>query len=83
VGVDGSGTRFDGTYQPAGDSIDVTMEVSAPPNLTLIQGTPTGPEGLTYPLSFRVPGNFAEASFLPISTPLGPVNVRLEKLRTL
>lgn len=85
VGVDAGGVRFDGTYRfdEAAHQFVGQMIVSVPPNTTLIQGATSGPEGMTYEVPFNLPHDFLSQPFIPVKTPLGSVNVRLEKVRDL
>lgn len=85
VGVDAGGVKFDGTYaqDSATNSFRGKITVNAPPNIDLVQGINTGPNGLTYEVPFSMPENFLEAPFIRVDTPFGPVNIKLEKLRDL
>lgn len=84
VGVDGGGVKFDGTYATNVDGEYVgSMNVDAPPNISLIQGISTGSAGLKYSMPLILPKNFIELPFMKIETPFGPVHVRLERLRDL
>lgn len=83
VGVDAGGVKFDGTFDANedGSSLQGKITVSAPPNISLVQGISTGAEGLTYNLPFSMPTDFLDKPFIKIDTPFGAVNVKLEKLR--
>lgn len=85
VGVDAGGVKFDGTFaqDPETKEYKGTVTVDAPPNIDLVQGVSTGPNGIKYEVLFTMPENFLEAPFIKVSTPFGPVNVKLEKLRDL
>ncbi len=85
VGVDAGGVKFDGTIEQDPDTkvYSGTVKVTAPPNVDLVQGINTGPDGLTYETSLSLPENFLDAPFIDLNTPLGPVNIKLEKLRDL
>lgn len=85
VGVDATGVTFDGNYNidPKDGSLFGTMTIKVPPNIDLIQGGNTGPEGLIYKVTLSIPENFLDAPFIHVDTPFGPVNVKLEKLRDL
>jgi hypothetical protein len=85
VGVDAGGVKFDGTYSEDKEKGGYSghMKVVAPPNIQLIQGINTGPSGLTYEVPLFMPANFVELPSFRVDTPLGPVNVRLERLRDL
>ena len=81
IGADPLGVKFDGKFElTAEGDLQATVQVDVPPDGMVVQGATTGPSGLSYGVSFEL--SKAQASdFFQISTPLGPVNVRLEKLR--
>lgn len=83
IGADPLGVTFDGTFgpEPNGDGWSGEVHVKAPAGGTLIQGVSTGPSGLSYSVPIRLPVDFAERPFIHIETPLGPVNVKLTKIR--
>jgi hypothetical protein len=85
VGVDAGGVKFDGNFEKDGETKEYRgkVTVSAPPNIELIQGIRTGDTGLKYDVSFALSENFTELPFARIDTPLGPVNIKLEKVRDL
>jgi len=85
VGVDAGGVKFDGTYkqEPDTKAFEGTVKVNAPPNIDLVQGLNSGPQGLQYEVPFYLPPNFLEAPFIRVATPFGPVNIKLEKVRDL
>jgi hypothetical protein len=84
VGTDVGGVRFDGKFaSDSAGSYSGNVTVKAPPNVELIQGVNSGPNGLTYDVPFSLPSNFLEAPFIKIATPFGAVNIKLEKLRDL
>lgn len=85
TGADAAGVNFDGEY-----SFDIKkkkyegeIKVTAPPNSILIQGQNTGPNGMEYKFEISLSENFLEEPFITIVTPLGPINIILEKLREL
>jgi hypothetical protein len=83
-GTDAMGTLFDGSYEEDGSgTISGSIRVSIPGGGTVIQGASAGPAGILYDVPIRVSLKDLEADFIPISTPLGPVNLRLEKIREL
>ena len=85
VGADFSGAKFDGTVIQKGKSsvYDCVVKVSLPPNGQTIQGVETGPSGINYEAVFELAADFASKPFFFIETPLGGVNIRLEKVRDL
>ena len=85
AGADTGGTRFDGPYDvdPGNRAINGSLKVQAPPNGFLLQGVPTGEQGLSYDIRFSLPENFGDLPFVTLETPYGPINVRFKKLRNL
>lgn len=85
VGADAGGVKFDGTFDqdPVTKSYRGKVVVNAPPNIDVVQGINTGPNGLVYEVPFSMPENFLDAPFIKVDTPFGPVNIKLEKLRDL
>lgn len=83
VGADAGGVKFDGAYtlNPDSGSYNGSIKVTAPANITLVQGKTTGEDGLTYNVNFSMPENFLNQPFITIATPYGSVNVKLEKIR--
>lgn len=81
-GADPLGVRFGGTYSVGEDNrITGTVRVEVPPNGTVIQGVSTGNTGFAYEVPIEFSSDFADIPFIAINTPLGPINVKLEKLR--
>ena len=82
-GADPLGVLFDGTYSAEADAYLVDVMVTVPAGGTVIQGASAGPSGLTYNVNLRLPTDFADQDFSRVETPLGAVNLRLQKLRGL
>jgi hypothetical protein len=83
-GTDAAGTLFDGSYEEADDgTITGLVRVSIPAGGTVIQGASAGPAGILYDVAIRLTLADLEADFIPIPTPIGPVNMKLEKIRSL
>lgn len=84
AGTDAVGVTFDGDYTCNNDG-DLLGEVrvNIPPNGTVIQGLSTGAEGFKYvvPLSLNLAD--VDKPYITMDTPLGAVNLKLEKLRAL
>lgn len=82
TGSDPMGVAFNGHYS-CNESSDLDGEVSVdiPPNGTVIQGLSTGPTGFQYvvPISFAAAD--LEKAYVTLETPLGGINLKLEKLR--
>lgn len=84
VGCDLLGVKFDGTYSEGADQqISGSVDVIVPPNGEVIQGVKAGPDGMNYSVPFTLSPDFLSAPYIALDTPLGPVNMRLEKLRGL
>ena len=84
TGADAFGVTFDGTYQRDDKGgYAGRVKVVAPPNGILVQGVSTGPTGVTYETDVELPEKFEAADFLKLTTPFGPVNVRLQLVRKL
>lgn len=82
VGADMGGVQFDGNYvlgQHGDYSGSVVVKV--PAGVTVIQGVTAPPSGLSYEVALRLPENFVNEPFFEITTPLGKVNARLQKIR--
>jgi hypothetical protein len=84
VGSDMLGAVFDGTVtQGEAGGFNVRMSAKLPPNLPLIQGGATGPNGDTSENTFSLPPNFLSEAFIRIEGKQGPLNAKLVKLRDL
>ncbi|MDK2766854.1 MAG: hypothetical protein KYX69_03950 [Sphingomonas sp.] len=84
VGSDPMGVLFDGRYDEDGEgTISGSITVTVPANGTVIQGVSTGSSEMTYATPITLAKADLEAAFFPVETPLGAVNVRLQKLRNL
>lgn len=84
TGADPMGVRFDGIYDQDDDGVLTgSVRVTVPAGGTVIQGTSAGPAGLHYDVPLILRPEDAAADFISITTPLGVVNLRLEKLRSL
>lgn len=83
AGADPIGVMFDGAYKCLSDSYLATVTVKVPAGGTVIQGVSSGPSGITYEVEFRLPDSFEEQEFHRVETPLGPVNIRFKRLRSL
>jgi hypothetical protein len=85
TGADPLGVMFDGVYTAEQNSEKITgsVTVRVPPGGTVIQGVTSGPSGMTYEVPLVLDRDFDQVNFLKIETPLGPVNIKLNKLRAL
>lgn len=83
VGVDAAGAKYDGTYTDAAGGFAVKLGIWLPPNILLVQGANTGPEGDSSELDFLLTADFLSQPFIRVNAKHGPVNVKLTKLRDL
>lgn len=85
VGADPMGVSFDGDYTPKvdGTGYEGTIRILIPPGGTTVQGVMSGPDGVSYSIPLTLPRSFDAGSFIRFETPLGPVNVRFVKLRSI
>ena len=83
VGADPLGVSFDGKYEKSESGHAVHIKVTVPSDGTVIQGVSSGPNGMTYDVEMVLEDGFEDHEFIRIDTPLGPVILRLEKLRSL
>jgi hypothetical protein len=82
AGADQSGTLFDGQYQlTSTGSHDGQVTVNLPANGNSIQGVKTGSDGMSYTTEMSLPTDFLQRQFVRLDTPLGPVNMKLVRLR--
>jgi hypothetical protein len=83
-GADPLGVRFDGMYQSTEDGkISATIKVTVPPEGTVVQGVSVGSSPLIYEVPLLLEADLESVGVFRLDTPLGPVNVKLEKLRGL
>jgi hypothetical protein len=83
VGIDLAGAKYDGTYIDADGGVSVKLSLWLPPNILLVQGASTGPQGFNSTLDFQLPTDFLSQPFIRVNANHGPVNVKLTKLREL
>lgn len=83
VGIDAAGAKYDGTYTDAGGGFGVELGIWLPPNILLVQGASTGPQGDNSQLDFQLPADFLSQPYIRVNAKHGPVNVKLIKLREL
>lgn len=85
AGVDFGTGKYDGAYTDTEDGgITGVLNFSIAPNRPMITGgvSPAQPMP-AIPITFDFPPNFEEGRIVALQTPLGPVNVRFEKVRDL
>jgi hypothetical protein len=83
VGADAAGTTMDGSYVEDANVVSATIFVKTPPNISLLQGGLSGPEGESSEITFQMPHDFEKQPFVRVETKRGPVNAKLVKLRGL
>lgn len=84
IGADATGVILDGNYAHDPDNgYQMTLIVKTPPNIPLLQGGLSGPQGETQNLNFPLPIDFASRDFVRIDAPRGPINAKFVKLRDL
>lgn len=82
VGTDAMGVSFDGKYSVENDgSLIGDVTVTVPPDGTVIQGVTAGPSGMTYNVPVKFGLNDFDLDYVEMSTPLGPINLIMKKLR--
>ena len=81
--MDAGAFQYDGNIIEIEDKYRVEATVIMPPQSISILGISTGQDGLGYKVAFELPKDFLDQPFVPITTPYGPVNMRLVKLRDL
>jgi hypothetical protein len=84
VGADALGGLYDGRYVETSDGLSVEMEMTVPPGVTLVQGTPPKATAYKVPFSTKISKEALEKS-LPVlvQLPPGPVNLIVKRIRTL
>jgi hypothetical protein len=83
-GADSGSVQYDGIYQPSATqpgSIDITLRVSVPPVVALVQGVPPQP----IPYSFDLSCSFAARGQTPLTvqTPFGHVQAQIDFIRSI
>lgn len=80
-GIDAGTGKYRGTVQhlPEG-GIRGTVSLTINPGQPLITGGVSASNAPAIPIQFDLPPNFDDARTILISTPIGPVNARFEKV---
>jgi len=81
IGVDAGGLKYDGKVVSSDNGIKCTVLYVIPPGSTLITGATSPTTEQRIPLEFTLPKDFWNGQVIAIATPLGPVNVKFQKLR--
>lgn len=84
VGADGGGGRYDGEYFVTQDQkyIEASIRFMLPIGGASITGITAGSEPLTMTVPLRLPVDFNRTDVHRIETPIGPINAKLEKIRS-
>jgi hypothetical protein len=80
-GHDG-GVHYDGTYEPNQSDpgkMDLSLNLTVPAGVALVQGVPAQPAEYRFPLSVSIPARGVTQQ--NISTPYGPVQCKIRYLR--
>lgn len=81
-GTDPLGVLFDGAYSvEAHGELVGEVTVTIPPNGTVIQGVTAGPAGMEYTVPVKFGIHDFDLDYVELSTPLGPINLIMRKLR--
>lgn len=85
TGADAGGAVYLGSYRVDATKRIVEGEVtlSAPPHTPLITGAVSGDAPIDLRIPIKLPDVINEAEVYRIETPVGPVNARFRKLRSL
>lgn len=85
TGADPLGVLFDGWYKISKkeSSYSVSVNVKVPKGGTVIQGVTAKDSDIAYDVLLTLPRKFWELDYIPVTTPLGPINMKLKKIRDL
>ncbi len=85
VGVDFGTGKYDGTFTEANDGgIKGLLNFTIAPGRPMITGGVAPAQAMPpIPIAFDFPKDFDKGPVVTLQTPLGPVNVRFEKVRDL
>lgn len=83
VGVDAVGGKFDGTYSVDTDKgvLSASIRMTVPANSFLVTGQPVRNQPYMVDLPIEVPLDLAGGAPIRLELPIGPLNIRFEKLR--
>ena len=81
-GMDVGRVAYDGTYKPTGTpgQVAIHLKLSVPAGVPLVMGVPAKPVPYSFEIDPQVI-NTKGASSVPVVTPFGTVNAKLERLR--
>lgn len=83
-GTDANSVLFDGEYKIEGGAMQVDLQLTVPPGVALVQGTPAQPTSYQVPISANIPlSRFGTSEPTLVQTGVGPVNILVRKLRDL
>src|SRR5215467_7145118 len=76
TGADVAGGLYDGVYEQQGSDLLVTLTMTVPPGVALVQGTPAQPKQYSFPIQTKLPARcLLEGEVALLELPPGPVNV--------
>ncbi len=82
IGVDVGGLKYEGKLVQTKDGLSCSIVYTIPAgSSTLITGSTPPQTEQRVPLQFALPRDFANGQVIGITTPLGPVNAKFQKLR--
>ena len=77
----GGGASDGSIIEGSGGDLKGEIRVEVPAGVSTVQGLTAGSSGLSYTTPITLPSDFASKPFIRIETPLGVVNVRLNRIR--
>lgn len=83
AGADPHGVVLNGSCSRRGDTYKAKVKIEVPPGATLLQGGAAGPEGTKYEVNFTFDYPLDGLPFRRIETPMGPVNAKFVKVRSM
>ena len=82
AGIDVGTMPYDGAYTVKPDgSLEGAVEYVIPAGISLITGAPAGTAPTRVTIKLSLPARFDDGRVVTIDTPVGPVNVRFEKIK--
>jgi hypothetical protein len=84
AGADALGATYDGTYRETDEDVTLDLNMTVPPGVSLVQGTPARPVQYSVPFSATIPKRaIDDHAPVLVELPPGPVNVIVRRLRAL
>ncbi|MGD9785172.1 MAG: hypothetical protein AB7E80_09360 [Hyphomicrobiaceae bacterium] len=83
AGADMGGATYDGTFAPSedGQNVSGTLTFNVANGATLITGASSGGP-VRFEVPITLPTNIANGDLQKINSPVGPINVRFQKIRS-